>query len=134
MTREEAKEMLPILQAFAEGKTIESRCTKGDKSLWYDDEDPIFDNDLEYRIKLDSKAKAKYRPFANIEEGLQEILKHQPLWYLKSKETWEQYQILDIKINENKVFIKGYGLLYLADVMEHFNFPDGTPFGAKVEE
>ena len=105
MTREELKKMLPVLQAFADGKTIESRCIKGDKSLWYDDEDPSFDNDLEYRIKPDSKAKAKYRPFANIEEGLQEILKHQPLWYLKSKETWEQYQILDIKTNENKVFI-----------------------------
>ena len=134
MTREKAKVLLPIIQAFAEGKTIESRCIKGDKSLWYDDEDPIFDNDLEYRIKPDSKAKAKYRPFANIEEGLQEILKHQPLWYLKSKENWEQFQILDIKINENKVFIKGYGLLYLADVMEYFNFPDGTPFGVKEEE
>ena len=134
MTREKAKVLLPIIQAFAEGKTIESRCIKGDKSLWYDDEDPIFDNDLEYRIKPDSKAKAKYRPFANIEEGLQEILKHQPLWYLKSKENWEQFQILDIKINENKVFIKGYGLLYLADVMEYFNFPDGTPFGVKDEE
>ena len=134
MTREKAKVLLPIIQAFAEGKTIESRCIKGDKSLWYDDEDPIFDNDLEYRIKPDSKAKAKYRPFANIEEGLQEILKHQPLWYLKSKENWEQFQILDIKINENKVFIKGYGLLYLADVMEYFNFPDGTTFGVKEEE
>ena len=134
MTREKAKVLLPIIQAFAEGKTIESRCIKGDKSLWYDDEDPIFDNDLEYRIKPDSKAKAKYRPFANIEEGLQEILKHRPLWYLKSKENWEQFQILDIKINENKVFIKGYGLLYLADVMEYFNFPDGTPFGVKEEE
>ena len=26
MTREEAKEMMPILQAYAEGKTIEYRC------------------------------------------------------------------------------------------------------------
>ena len=33
MTREEIKKMLPILVAFAEGKAIESRCVKGDKSL-----------------------------------------------------------------------------------------------------
>ena len=53
MTREEAKQLLPIIQAFAEGKAIESRCIKGDKSLWYDDEDPSFDNDFEYRIKTE---------------------------------------------------------------------------------
>ena len=51
MTREEAKKLLPIIKAYAEGKTIESRCIKGDTSLWYDDEDPSFDGDFEYRIK-----------------------------------------------------------------------------------
>ena len=45
MTREEVKRLLPIIYAFAEGKAIESRCIKGDKSLQYDDEDPSFDND-----------------------------------------------------------------------------------------
>ncbi len=47
MTREEAKILLPIIQAYADGKTIESRYIKGDKSLWYDDEDPSFDDDFE---------------------------------------------------------------------------------------
>ena len=64
MNRKEAKELMPIIKAFAEGKTIQSRCIKGDKSLWYDDEDPSFDNDLEYRLKPEPK----YRPFANAEE------------------------------------------------------------------
>ena len=131
MNRIEAKEFYPFLQAFAEGRVIECR-TKGANTPndWTEMKEIEFWKHIEYRIKPEPKQ----RPFANIEEGLQEILKHQPLWYLKSKETWEQYQILDIKINENKVFIKGYGLLYLADVMEYFNFPDGTPFGVKVEE
>ena len=47
MAREEVKEMLTVLKAFAEGKAIESRCIKGEKSLWHDDEDPSFDNDFE---------------------------------------------------------------------------------------
>ena len=64
MNRKEAKELMPIIQAFAEGKAIESRCIKGDKSLWYDDEDPSFDDDLEYRIKQEPT----YRPFKNAEE------------------------------------------------------------------
>ena len=51
MNRNKTKELLPIIQAFAEGKAIESRCVKGDKSLWYDDKDPSFDDDFEYRIK-----------------------------------------------------------------------------------
>lgn len=141
MTREEAKVLLPIIQAFAEGKVIECRTKPSalskswqDMNEWTEMKEIEFWNNIEYRIKPESKTEAKCRPFANIEEGLQEILKHRPLWYLKSKENWEQFQILAIKINENKVFIKGYGLLYLADVMEDFIFPDGTPFGVKLEE
>ena len=80
MTREEVKEMLPVLQAFAEGKTIESRYIKGDKSLWYDNEDLIFDDDFEYRVK----SEPKYRPFKDAEECWQEMKKHQPFWLVKS--------------------------------------------------
>lgn len=64
MNRNQAKQLLPIIQAYAEGKAIESRCIKGDTSLWYDDKDPSFDDDFEYRIKPEPK----YRPFANAEE------------------------------------------------------------------
>lgn len=82
MDRNQSKKLLPIIQAYAEGKTIQSRCIKGDTSLWYDDEDPSFDDDFEYRIKPDSKPESKtdvnYRPFANAEECWQELLKHEP--------------------------------------------------------
>ena len=46
MDRNQAKALLTIIQAYAEGNTIESRCINGDTSLWYDDEDPSFDNDF----------------------------------------------------------------------------------------
>lgn len=36
MNRNQAKVLLPIIQAYAEGKAIESRCIKGDTSLWHD--------------------------------------------------------------------------------------------------
>lgn len=39
MNRNTAKQLLPIIQAFSEGKPVQSRCTKGDTSLWYDDKD-----------------------------------------------------------------------------------------------
>lgn len=56
MNREQAKALLPIIQAFAEGKKIQSRCIKGDTSLWWDDDNPTFDiDDFDYRIKPEFK-------------------------------------------------------------------------------
>ena len=50
MTREEAKELLPIIQAFAEGKTIEIGDNRGWRDLIIDS--PKFDCEPScYRIK-----------------------------------------------------------------------------------
>ena len=129
MTREEVKEMLPVLQAFAEGKTIESRCIKGDKSLFYDDEDPSFDNDFEYRIKQEQK----YRPFKDAEECWQEMLKHQPFGWIKGKEGEHHSLITSIIADEEEVYINGISGFVLDEVMEHYTFADGLPFGVKDE-
>lgn len=79
MNRIEAKEFYPILQAYAEGKIIECR-TKPNAvegtdipNDWAEMKEIEYWNNIEYRIKPDSKAKAKYRPFANVEECWQEI-------------------------------------------------------------
>ena len=127
MTREEVKEILPILQAFADGKTIESRYIKGDKSLWYDDEDPRFDNDLEYRIKPEPK----YRHFANAEECWQEMLKHKPFGWVKSTlfkdfALVKRVTTLYVEINREIIDYK--------DALDKFTFADGNNFGVKVEE
>lgn len=76
MTREEAKELLPIIQAFTEGKTIQVRINND--SLWTD----LLDDELEiykiyeYRIKPESE----YRPFKSQEEHWDEMLK---TWYME---------------------------------------------------
>lgn len=50
MNRERAKELLPIIQAFAEGKEIQYRCNyDGFVGEWV--EPTSFDNNGEYRIK-----------------------------------------------------------------------------------
>ena len=126
MTREEVKEMLPVLQAFAEGKTIESRCIKGDKSLWYDDEDPSFDNDFEYRLKPEPK----YRPFKDAEECWVEMQKHQPFGWLKSKK--DGYYSFITMLNY-RFRLNGYDGWRFDDVINKFTFADGTPFGVKKE-
>lgn len=129
MTREEIKKMLPILVAFAEGKSIESRCVKGDKSLWYDDEDPSFDDDFEYRIKPEPN----YRPFKDAKECWAEMLKHQPFGWVKDKDA-------------QRFFVcKAFGDLFFfigiedkpynyKEVLRDYTFADGVPFGVKVEE
>ena len=128
MTREEVKEMLPVLQAFADGKTIESRCIKGDKSLWYDDEDPSFDDDFEYRIKTEPK----YRPFANAEECWVEMCKHHPFGWVKTKQGTHRLIVL---IDEERLMAGAQNIewSYRTLFNEKFTFVDGTPFGVKVE-
>ena len=127
MTREQVKEMLPVLQAFAEGKTIESRCIKGDKSLWYDDEDPSFDDDLEYRIKPEPT----YRPFKDVEECWMEMQKHQPFGWLKSKK--DGYYSFITMLNY-RFRLNGYDGWRFDDVINKFTFADGTTFGVKEDK
>ena len=129
MTKEEVKEMLPVLQAFADGKKIESRCIKGDKSLWYDDEDPSFDNDLEYRIKPEPK----YRPFKDAEECWQEMQKHQPFGWLKDKDDGHR-TLITVVDNEDMMALNGITGWDFLSIMNMYVFADGTPFGVKIEK
>ena len=125
MTREEIKKMLPILQAFVDGKTIESRCIKGDKSLWYDDEDPSFDNDFEYRIKPEPR----YRSFKDAEECWNEMQKHQPFGWVN----YNGYRTNIAAIMGSSItFVnnKGY-ILFFQQAFKECTFIDKQPFGIK---
>ena len=129
MNRKEAAELLPIIQAFSEGKTIQSRCIKGDTSLWYDDEDPSFDDDFEYRIK----SEPNYRPFKDAEECWAEMLKHQPFGWVKMKGTESKYYMLKCIASRVVIGLDETPFSY-KKVFEDYVFADGTPFGVKVEE
>lgn len=127
MDRNQSKELLPIIQAYAEGKTIQSRCIKGDTSLWYDDEDPSFDDDFEYRIK----SEPSYRPFKDAEECWAEMLKHEPFGWVKSTlfkdlALVQRVTTLYVEINRDIIDYK--------DTLEKFTFADGTPFGVKAKK
>ena len=51
MTREEARKWLPIIQAFANGKTVELCCDGG--ATWTIDDEPSFKLDRDYRMMAD---------------------------------------------------------------------------------
>ena len=127
MNRKEAKELMPIIQAFAEGKAIESRCIKGDKSLWYDDEDPSFDDDLEYRIKPEPT----YRPFKDAEECWLEMQKHQPFGWVKWNDV--RYNIYVVSSTSVCLINGNCANMDFAYAYQKLTFADGTPFGVKME-
>lgn len=54
MTPERAKELLPIIQAFAEGKEIQTTSNSA-RPGWCDVKDPCFRDNMEYRIKPTKK-------------------------------------------------------------------------------
>ena len=128
MNRKEAKELMPIIQAFAEGKAIESRCIKGDKSLWYDDEDPSFDDDLEYRIKPEPT----YRPFKDAEECWLEMQKHKPFGWVKWNDV--RYNIYVVSSTSVCLINGNCENMDFAYAYQKLTFADGTPFGVKEEK
>lgn len=131
MDRNQAKKLLPIIQAHAEGKTIQSRYNKDSTSLWYDDKDPSFDDDdFEYRIKPESK----YRPFKDTEECWAEMQKHQPFGWIKRNGYY--YNIIATGVVSVTIIgTKGnIARLNYSDLLSHYNFIDGTLVGIKKEE
>ena len=80
MNRQQAKELLPIIQAFAEGKTIQVR---EDIDWCYLGNETDFDlSPQRYRIKPEPK----YHSFLNAEECWQEMKKHEPFGWVKDKQ------------------------------------------------
>lgn len=128
MTREQAKELLPIIQAFVDGKTIEARTNSISK--WIETTTPKFDLLHEYRIKPEPK----YRPFKNVEDCWQEMLKHQPFGWVKIDGQYTNITKIDHK---NLLFRTTQGFWYhihrdgiVKDSV--VTFADETPFGVKV--
>ena len=133
MTREEAKEFYPFLQAFAEGRVIECRTkpstVKGTDipNDWTEMKEIEFWNNTEYRVKPEQK----YRPFSDAKECWQEMQKHQPFGWVKSTlfkdlALVKRVTTLYVEINRDIIDYK--------DALEKFTFADDTNFGVKVEE
>ena len=135
MNRNQAKQMMPIIQAYAEGKVIECRtkpsAVEGTDvpNDWAEMTEIEFWNNTEYRIK----SEPKFRPFKDAEECWQEMLKHQPFGWVKSKED-ESRALITLIINERDIFINSIGGSTMYELMEKFTFADGAVFGILEEE
>ena len=133
MVKEGLKKILPVMQAFVGGKTIQRYDDKKDD--WYDiSPNANIDFCYDYRIKPEPR----YRPFKNQEECWGEMLKHQPFGWLKSIKKQEKVHIGRIFDTPDVVFITlsiNEGLNYSSSYLfEEYTFDDGTPFGIKEEQ
>lgn len=132
MTRREAKELLPIIQSFADGKKIEY---SNDGEYWIETETPTWDTDYVYRIKPEPK----YRPFKSQEECWQEMLKHNEFGWVKYKTRDANKHISNIEkdIEGNVWFVvasfSGIEKYSPKQMLDYFVFMDGEPFGIKEE-
>ena len=108
-----------------------------DGGKWAD----VYETDFhESPVKYRIKPEPKYRPFKSQEECLQEMLKHHPFGWLKSKmngrfscigEVYgsDEFETVYIALSTSESLSRSSDSMF-----EQYTFYDGTPFGVKVEE
>lgn len=132
MNRKEIAELMPIIQAFLEGRTIECRTKSWElnkgwryETDWKETQQLVFRDTFEYRIKPEPK----YRPFKDAKECWEEMQKHQPFGWVKDRDGDKTF-IGSIN-SDNSVFTCSSEILFLKEIFEDFTFIDGIPFGIK---
>lgn len=142
MDRNQAKEFYPVLQAFAEGKIIETRrkLTADNKGVtidgWFEFNDWTEMKELEYCVNVDYRIKpeSKYRPFKDRQECWQEMQKHQPFGWIADIDSCRYI----LAVGEGSVVFKSFNSSDFCksfdEVMDTYTFADGTPFGVKIDE
>ena len=133
MTTEETRDAIKVMEAYANGKKIQYL---DNNNKWIDAHNPVFDwYNCAYRIKPEPK----YRPFETQEECWEEMLKHQPFGWVKSKKSGHHFSIgsvlWDKEFDDVFVTFACDGMLGRSSksMFEDFTFDDGTPFGIREE-
>lgn len=154
MRNGQIKQLVNVLQAYLNGKTIQyydvdysfKIAHPGERNFnnkWVDvDEDHLFKPDFyDYRVKPEPK----YRPFKDADECWQEMLKHQPFGWVKEKGDKLSYELLAC-VSENDeapISFAVYGSVGMGiidrpsiefnEMFNAFTFADSAPFGVKEE-
>ena len=145
MKKEKIKQLMDVMQAYVNGKTIQYY--KVDLSFkiehpgepnfndkWVDvDEEHLFRPDLyDYRIKPEPRNCS----FKNAEECWQEMLKHQPFGWIKSKTDghYSMVTVVDAAEDMKSIAISGNHIWSFDETMSDYTFADGAPFGIVIKE
>ena len=133
MTKEDIKKFMPLMQAMLEGKTIQRHLD--DMGWVYTDKIFVGDGVSLYRIKPEPK----YRPFKTKEECWNEMQKHQPFGWLKSKKngrlrcigevSWsDEFETVHIALSTCESLSRSANSMF-----DEYTFADGAPFGVMEE-
>ena len=129
LRREEVKELLPILQSFAEGKQIQDKIEG--LTDWVDTDVINFKYEGQ-KIKHRIKPEPKYRPFKTKEECWDEMHKHSDFGWVKFCNSICFIQ----NISFNKITVISDEEICSTSFEGGFTnmkFADGTPFGIREE-
>ena len=136
MTREEAKRRAELYSALAEGKAIQVMNPIINEWEYLDiNKFDEFKEWYNYRIKPE----IKYRPFKTQEECWNEMQKHQPFGWLKSKKNGRFHCIGEVYWSDKFetvciVLSTSESLSRSSDsVFDGYTFADGAPFGVMEE-
>ena len=121
--KEEVKSVMNIIQAFANGKTIQAIDPYDDE--WCNQTKLNFEALFEGQYRI--KPEPKYRPFANAEECWQEMQKHKPFGWVKDTESNEYLNVYCISNSASSIDL-------FCRMFKRCIFIDGSPFGVKVYE
>ena len=122
MTKEKAKHLAEIFNAYAEGKPIEVFLD----GEWCEITSNGFNFDVEnesYRIKKTPK----YIPFKNAEECFNEMQKHQPIGWLY----WNNVFVHITEIGLGCIAFDNCKYSFVEAFNHGYTFADGQPFGIK---
>ena len=124
MTREETKEAVKVMEAYANGKEIQYL---DDNNKWIDTPNPVFDwSRWAYRVKH----KSEYRPFKTQEECWQEMHQHPDFGWVVAKDSKIMYHICVVGFGY--VVIDSMSPIF-SEAFADYEFTDGKPFGIKEE-
>ena len=127
MTKEQAKHLAEVLNAYAEGKPIEVLLDGewGEVDL----NEYSFDPENEsYRIKKEPT----YRPFKNAKECFEEMKKHYPIGWMYWDNIWDNILVHITEIGVGYVEFDSCIYSFVEAFNKGFTFADGQPFG--IEE
>jgi hypothetical protein len=119
MNKEQAKELWPIIKAYAEGKEVQVKNKDGGSYMYIDS--PSFNPEYNYRIK----PKDEYVPFTYEDTLVGEIILSKP-----------EHKLLIASQDHNGVYViwdGGISCLTYKTLLDCHTFIDGTNCGKKVE-
>ena len=126
MTKEQAKELIPIITAFSKGEEVQIKDNRGH---WDTLVNPDFTKGPEnYRIKPASE----YRPFKNEEECWKEMENHSHFGWVKLKDEEDSDYKHFEAINNNGMDLYSINVTF-EEAFDYYIFVDGSPFGVKEE-